>query len=103
MTTQYAATSGKGSDSLFRTREGIERFFITYINNAANTNLSVNTGRIRDHFNHVPGGSNVLYLNGYVEFIKFPVSNFLSLCRLGTRQVADISEMYLTDAASSVP
>ena len=127
LTTQYAGTGGTGSDTLLRTREGIERFFITDINNAAgsaqaqstipilmdgignaaNANLSVNTGRIRDHFNHVPGGSNVLYLDGHVEFIKFPgkfpVSTFVSLYRVGTGQVADISEMYLTDAASSVP
>ena len=23
-------------------------------------------------FNHVPGGSNVLYLDGHVEFVKYP-------------------------------
>jgi prepilin-type processing-associated H-X9-DG protein len=23
-------------------------------------------------FNHVPGGSNVLYMDGHVEFVKYP-------------------------------
>ena len=26
---------------------------------------------VRD-FNHVPGGGNVLYMDGHVEFIKYP-------------------------------
>jgi len=25
-----------------------------------------------DNYNHVPGGSNVLYMDGHVEFIKYP-------------------------------
>jgi prepilin-type processing-associated H-X9-DG protein len=25
-----------------------------------------------DEFNHVPGGSNVLYMDGHAEFIKYP-------------------------------
>ena len=25
-----------------------------------------------DQFHHIPGGSNVLYLDGHVEFIKYP-------------------------------
>jgi len=24
-----------------------------------------------EHFNHVPGGSNVLYLDGHVDFIRY--------------------------------
>jgi len=24
------------------------------------------------NFNHVPGGSNILYMDGHVEFIKYP-------------------------------
>ena len=24
------------------------------------------------HFNHVPGGSNVLYMDGHVEFVRYP-------------------------------
>jgi prepilin-type processing-associated H-X9-DG protein len=25
-----------------------------------------------DGFNHLPGGSNVLYMDGHAEFVKFP-------------------------------
>ena len=82
-------------------REGIERFFITDINNPAAGALAQSTLPImmdswaqqsgwwaafsgfQDQgvakFNHVPGGSNVLYMDGHVEFVrfgsKFPVAN----------------------------
>lgn len=73
----------------FLLREGVERFFITDINNPAaggssmseiavmwdswgtnRTNLEGlgDSGIIR--FNHVPGGANVLYMDGHVEFIR---------------------------------
>jgi prepilin-type N-terminal cleavage/methylation domain-containing protein/prepilin-type processing-associated H-X9-DG protein len=77
-----------------RTKEGISRFFITDINNPAagsaaasqlfimwdawstnynwgdfDPNLQIGGGV--GYFNHVPGGSNVLYLDGHVEFVKF--------------------------------
>ena len=64
----------------YRMREGIERFFITDINNPAATALAQSTlslmmddtnGRV-DSFNHVPGGGNVLYLDGHVSFIRYP-------------------------------
>jgi len=83
-------------------REGIERFFITDINNpAAGTEAQTSLPVMFDawcsgqpvsdqavymegtngvaYFNHVPGGSNVLYMDGHVEFVKygekFPVWN----------------------------
>jgi prepilin-type processing-associated H-X9-DG protein len=31
-------------------------------------NVSVVTSK----FNHIPGGSNVLYMDGHVEFVKYP-------------------------------
>lgn len=61
-------------------RDGVERFLITNINNAAAGNksqseifvfgdvLSANATK----FNHVPGRSNVLYMDGPVEFLKYP-------------------------------
>jgi len=64
----------------YRLREGIERFYITDINNPAASAtaqseiwvmwdiLSTDVGK----FSHVPGGSNVLYMDGHVEFVKFP-------------------------------
>lgn len=64
---------------LFRFREGIERFFITDINNAAASSQSQSevavtwdvTSLSTSIFNHVPGGSNVLFMDGHVEFQKY--------------------------------
>lgn len=68
-----------GSDTVYRLREGIERFLITDINNPAGSAkaqsdiylmwdlVSVDTL----FFNHVPAGSNVLYLDGHVSFVKY--------------------------------
>jgi len=69
-----------GSNTLYRLREGIERFLITDINNPAATakaqsEIFVYGDKIQEdpkHFNHVPGGGNVLYMDGHVEFIKYP-------------------------------
>jgi prepilin-type processing-associated H-X9-DG protein len=68
------------SDTVFRLREGIERALITDINNPgasarAQSDIFVMwdiTSRIAADFNHVPGGSNVLYLDGHVDFIRYP-------------------------------
>jgi prepilin-type N-terminal cleavage/methylation domain-containing protein/prepilin-type processing-associated H-X9-DG protein len=68
------------SDTVLRLREGIERFTITDILNPAMSaraqseipTMWDNTSTIVTTFNHVPGGSNVLYLDGHVEFKKFP-------------------------------
>jgi prepilin-type processing-associated H-X9-DG protein len=30
------------------------------------------TSTVASGYNHVPGGSNVLYLDGHVSFIRFP-------------------------------
>ena len=66
--------------TLYRLREGIERFFITDINNpAASTMAQSEVAVMWDSigmnawaFNHVPGGSNVLYMDGHVEFMRYP-------------------------------
>ena len=64
-----------------RLREGIERFFITDINNPAASTVSQSSLAVMwdqvgggDHigiFNHIPGGSNVLFMDGHVEFIRW--------------------------------
>ena len=73
-----------GEITLHRLREGIERFFITDINNPAASSLAqselaaywdVLSVAIQD-FNHVPGGSNVLYMDGHVEFVRYPSEDF---------------------------
>ena len=66
--------------TIFRLREGIERFFITDINDPgasarAQSQVVVMfdlVSNIVEDFNHVPGGSNVLYLDGHVEFLRYP-------------------------------
>ena len=66
--------------TVFRTREGIERFFITDINNPGASARAQSTIVVMfdsvattvSAFNHVPGGANVLYLDGHVKFQKYP-------------------------------
>lgn len=89
----YWATDDGGlpwPDSFRRLREGIERFFVTDINNPAASakaqssiflmydawaaNNTGNPGLAGDSvsfFNHIPGGSNLLYMDGHVEFVKY--------------------------------
>ncbi len=69
-----------GSDTVYRVREGIERFLITDINNPAASakaqsevyTLFDNVSVVTSKFNHIPGGANVLYLDGHVGFIRYP-------------------------------
>jgi len=69
-----------GSNMVFRLREGIERFLITDINNPAVAATATSdiwimhdlfSTRLND-FNHAPGGANILYLDGHVEFRRYP-------------------------------
>ena len=77
---QTEGTGNGGGDTVFRLREGIERFFITDIDNpAASAKAQSNIWTMHDavspliqNFNHVPGGANVLYMDGHVEFVKYP-------------------------------
>jgi prepilin-type N-terminal cleavage/methylation domain-containing protein/prepilin-type processing-associated H-X9-DG protein len=70
--------NGQGN-TIYRFREGIERFLITDINNpAASAQAQSVLPVMFDHvavalnlFNHVPGGSNVLYMDGHVEFQRY--------------------------------
>jgi prepilin-type processing-associated H-X9-DG protein len=64
----------------YRLREGVERFFITDINNPAGSAMAQSELAVMfdqmsdsvDEFNHIPGGSNVLYMDGHVEFLRYP-------------------------------
>ncbi len=66
--------------TVYRLREGIERFFITDINNPAagamaQSEIAVMYDEVTEdpaNFNHVPGGANVLYMDGHVEFLRYP-------------------------------
>ena len=69
-----------GSMTAYRLREGIERFFITDINNPAASALAQSEIAVQfdfvvmeaEDFNHVPGGGNVLFMDGHVEFLRYP-------------------------------
>ncbi len=88
--TGWTGSDGMTNTTLTRLREGIERFFITDINNPASAAKGQSaipimwdsvagvgwsdTGRRMYNslsFNHVPGGGNILYMDGHVEFKKY--------------------------------
>jgi prepilin-type N-terminal cleavage/methylation domain-containing protein/prepilin-type processing-associated H-X9-DG protein len=68
------------SHTVYRIAEGIERFQITDINNpGASATAQSGIWIMMDYasinaydFSHVPGGSNVLYMDGHVEFMRYP-------------------------------
>lgn len=76
--------------SLYRLKEGIERFLVTDINSpsagtVAQTGLAVMWDRMavevtRDGFNHLPGGANVLFMDGHVQWQTFPGEHPASRC-----------------------
>jgi len=90
VTRPIVAQGTAGSATLYRIREGVERFLITDINNPgsnamAQSNVPVMWDRIyfglgddrrNVRFNHIPGGNNVLYMDGHVEFIRYPNDEF---------------------------
>ena len=75
-----AWVEGNPYDTIYRLREGIERFFITDINNPAAGALAQSEVVVMwdlvasaiDKFNHVPGGANALFMDGHVSFNRFP-------------------------------
>lgn len=66
--------------TVLRLKEGIERFLVTDINNPSATAKAQSAiwvmcdayDFLTDEAAHVPGGSNVLYMDGHVEFVKYP-------------------------------
>ena len=83
-----AATGAANGDTVLRLRSGVERFLVTDVNSPAASASAESTiavmwdtfgseefadsaaGGIA--FNHVPGGSNVLYMDGHVVFQRYP-------------------------------
>jgi prepilin-type N-terminal cleavage/methylation domain-containing protein/prepilin-type processing-associated H-X9-DG protein len=80
---------GHTGETLYRFRTGIGRFLITDINNPAasaqaESEIKVMHDSVRfrvpmtddefdvSEFNHIPGGGNVLFLDGHVEFFRYP-------------------------------
>jgi prepilin-type N-terminal cleavage/methylation domain-containing protein/prepilin-type processing-associated H-X9-DG protein len=75
-----AGNGGAESTTVYRLREGIERFMITDINNPAGSAMAQSEVWIMidalsteiKNYNHPPGGSNILFMDGHVEFEKYP-------------------------------
>lgn len=75
-----AGYGNAGGNAVHRLREGIERFLVTDINDPTKSGKAQSGIFVMydyastdvAYFNHVPGGSNVLYMDGHVEFVKYP-------------------------------
>ena len=91
--TPFVLSDGTQISQVYRLREGIERFFITDINNPAGSTMAQSELPVMHDvvateiswFNHIPGGCNVLYMDGHVEFIKYPdgwpiSANYANFC-----------------------
>ncbi len=81
------ATGTFHSDHVVRVRQGAERYYITDINNPAASGSAESylpivwdtfgSSMFTDNdagglaFNHVPGGSNVLYMDGHVSYVRY--------------------------------
>lgn len=84
--TMNAAISTGEVPHFLHLREGIERFLITDINNPAasakaqstvaamwDVTRITTTGAVAPaDFSHIPGGANILFMDGHVEFSKYP-------------------------------
>ena len=68
-----------GGTTVYRLREGIERFLITDINNPAasakaQSEIFIMYDQLATNpsaYNHIPGGANVLYMDGHVQFLRY--------------------------------
>jgi prepilin-type N-terminal cleavage/methylation domain-containing protein/prepilin-type processing-associated H-X9-DG protein len=77
--TGVAPDGNSQGDTIYRLREGIERFLITDINNPAASAQAQSEVHVMydilstdaSDYNHVPGGANVLYMDGHVDFSRY--------------------------------
>lgn len=68
-----------GGNTVLHLREGIERFLITDINNPAGSAKAQSEILVMadlwatavSNFSHIPGGGNILYMDGHVAFTKY--------------------------------
>jgi prepilin-type N-terminal cleavage/methylation domain-containing protein/prepilin-type processing-associated H-X9-DG protein len=81
-----------------RLKEGIERFLITDINNPAASakaqsetivmydSAAPNQGTFPlspNEFNHIPGGANILFMDGHVAFARYPDESLWNMSTIG--------------------
>ncbi len=110
----WAGKGNGGGNSIYRLREGIERFMITDINNPGASSKAQSSiwimmdtfsagGVAADLFNHIPGGCNVLYMDGHVEFIRYTADqNTMDTDIPGTEPiVSNVANMITIIAAGS--
>ncbi|MBX7259242.1 MAG: prepilin-type N-terminal cleavage/methylation domain-containing protein [Candidatus Hydrogenedentes bacterium] len=71
-----------GGSTVYHLREGIERFLISDINNPAasakaQSEIYIQWDRLStrpENYNHLPGGANVLYMDGHVSFSRYEIN-----------------------------
>ena len=96
--------------NVHRMRNGIARFMITDINNAgasakAESDVFVmldawgatDRGQYISVFNHVPGGSNVLYMDGHVGYVKYGDGDPMAVTQIpgDTAPISALAGIYL--------
>ena len=95
--------NGMGN-KVYRLREGVERFMITDINNPGASAMAQSTiwvmgdmiGISPTYFNHIPGGSNILYMDGHVQFERYqqlgpgPVNSGVGYCVLALQGAKEL-------------
>ena len=74
-------TGNGAGDTIYRLKEGNERFLITDVNNAQTAAMAQSTiWAMMDvfgnydkvsYFNHVPGGCNVMFMDGHVDWVPY--------------------------------
>ncbi len=110
-------TGSGGGKVLYRVREGVERFLITDVTSPAGSSrgqsevpilLDTMAAYLKrgtkpkpgavSKFNHVPGGANVLFMDGHVEFLKYtpnggyPVNGYVATSQLGGSNLAEVED-----------
>ena len=93
-----------GNRNLYMLREGVERFYITDINNPAGAAMAQSQIPIMWVMPGTPGGGNVLFMDGHVEYIEYPgkfpmTEKFIE----GLREVAKVGQTSAPPGAASQP
>ena len=78
-----------GGNTIHRLGVGVERFTITDLNDPASSAMAqsnlfvmfdtMGAGRHATYFNHVPGGCNVLFMDGHVAWVQYAPADVESL------------------------
>lgn len=86
-TTTFTTLGTGGGKILYRLRNGLSKMLVTDVNNETESRGSesqipvmfdlVSTDTYR--FNHVPGGANILYMDGHVQWEKYPSPSLTSI------------------------